>query len=80
MEQVVLVVLAWLAVGFLTAVGLGAIFRKVEPRRARDYTGRERRKTQRRMQPDRRATLREEADRRRGLGRRREDQVGHLTG
>ena len=70
MEQVVLVVLAWLAVGFLAAVGLGAIFR----------AGRERRKTQRRTQPDHRATLLEEPDRRRGLGRRREDQVGHLTG
>ncbi len=80
MEQVVLVVLAWLAVGFLAAVGLGTIFRKTKQRRARDYTGRERRKTQRRTPPDHRATLLEEPDRRRGLGRRREDQVGHLTG
>ncbi len=70
MEQVVLLVLVWLALGFLAAVGLGAIFR----------AGRERRKTQRRMQPDHRATLREEPDRRRGFDRRREDQVGHLTG
>ncbi len=70
MEQVVLVVLAWLAVGFLAAVGVATIFR----------TGRERRKTQRRTQPDHRATLREEPDRRRRLGRRRENQVGHLTG
>jgi hypothetical protein len=65
MEQVVLVVLAWLAVGFLAAVGLGRIFRA--------GAGRERRKTQRRTQPEHRATLLEEPDRRRGFDRRREE-------
>ena len=72
MEQVVLVVLAWLAVGSLATVGVATIFRA--------GAGRERRKTQRRTQPDHRAMLREKPDRRRGFDRRREDHVGHLTG
>ncbi len=63
MEQVVLVVLAWLAVGSLATVGVATIFR----------AGHERRKTQRRTQPDHRATLREKPDRRRGFDRRREE-------
>ncbi len=80
MEQVVLFVLGWFAVGFLAAVVVGTIFRKAEQRRARGYTESGRRKRQRRTQPDRRATLREEPARRRGLGRRKEDQLGHLIG
>ena len=80
MEQGVRFLLGWFAVGSLAAVVVGTMFRKAEQRRARGYPGPGRRKRQRRTQPDRRATLREEPDRRRGLGRRQQDQLGHLLG